>query len=134
MKRIAAVIATGAVTALGLGFAVPALADTKSKAAPPPLTSTQQQAIQDFLGQHPRLGQRLATRAQAWETFLAANPDLKAELAKVAAEPVDQRRAELRAYLKAHPTDRAALKAYRAGQKALHQAPLKSNPASTLVS
>jgi hemophore-related protein len=134
MKRIAAVIATGAVTALGLGFAVPALADAKSKPAPPPLTSTQKQAIQDFLGQHPRLGQRLATRAQAWETFLVAHPGLKAELAEVATLPTNQRRTELRAYLKAHPTDRAALKAYRAGQKALHQAHPKANPASTLVS
>jgi hemophore-related protein len=127
--RIAVAVATS-VAALGIGFAVPALADATSSPKAPaastaPLTASQKQAVQDFLAQHPRLGQRLATRAQGWETFLAAHPELRPELAKLAALPKAQRRAEARTWFKAHPADRAALKAYRQGLRAQRSAGAK---------
>lgn len=126
----------GSVGVVGLCLAMPALADATSgspssvraasaSAAPTnrpantaPLTSAQKDDILDFLGDHPRLGQALAARAQGWQKLVAANPDIKAELDKVLALPADQRRAELQKWLAANPKAKQALKDYRQGLKA----------------
>jgi hemophore-related protein len=118
MKRMTAVLTMGSVGVVGLGLAMPALADATSGSATPtsaPLTQAQKDDILDFLADHPRLGQALAARAQGWERFLAAHPDIKAELAKVLALPPDQRRAELQKWLAANPQAKQALKDYRQG-------------------
>jgi hemophore-related protein len=123
MKRMTAVLAVGSVGVVGLALAMPALADATSGSPSPssassaPLTQAQKDDILDFLADHPQLGQALAARAAGWEKFLAAHPDIKAELAKVLALPADQRRAELQKWLAAHPDAKAALKAYRQGLK-----------------
>lgn len=114
----------GSVGIVGLCLAMPALADATSGSPKPasattaplssaPLTSAQKDDILDFLADHPRLGQALAARAQSWEKFLAAHPDIKAELAKVLALPADQRRAALQNWLAANPDAKQALKDYR---------------------
>jgi hemophore-related protein len=120
----------GGAGVVGLCLAMPALATADSHAPSPasasspsgalrsaPLTQAQKDDILDFLADHPRLGQALAARAQGWEKFLAANPDIKAELAKVLALPADQRRAELQKWLAANPDAKQALKSYRDGLK-----------------
>jgi hemophore-related protein len=124
MKRITAVATLGSAGVLALGLAMPALADaagssgspaSSSKSTAAPLTSAQQDAILDFLADHPQLAQGLASRAQGWAKFVAANPAVKAELDKVAALPADQRRAELQKWLAANPAAKKALQTYRQG-------------------
>jgi hemophore-related protein len=122
MKRMTAVVTLGSAGVLGLGLAMPALADaTGSSAAPAsssaaaPLTQSQKDAILNFLAEHPQLAQGLAARAQGWAKFLAANPAIKTELDKVLALPADQRRAELKKWLAANPAAKKALQEYRLG-------------------
>jgi hemophore-related protein len=121
MKRMTAVVTLGSAGVLGLGLAMPALADaagssgSSSPSSAAPLTSAQQEVILDFLADHPELAQGLAARAQGWAKFVAANPAVKAELAKVAALPADQRRAELKKWLAANPAAKKALQTYREG-------------------
>lgn len=124
-----AVVALGSAGVIGLGLAVPALADATGSAptsstsstgsggarSSAPLTSSQKDAILDFLADHPQLAQGLAARAQGWAKLLAANPALKTELDKVLALPADQRRAELKKWLAANPDARKALQTYRLG-------------------
>jgi hemophore-related protein len=124
MKRITAVVATGAVAVLGLAVAVPALASTSSdtsnasgSSSSSGLTSAQQQSIEAFLADHPNLAEALAGRAAGWAKLIAANPAIQTELTKVLALPADQRQAELKAWLKANPTSAKALQAYRKGLK-----------------
>src|SRR5690242_21131990 len=137
MKRMTAVLTMGSVGVVGLCLAMPALADatsgsptsagatsstsstgaTGSARSSAPLTQAQKDDILDFLADHPQLGQALAARAAAWEKFLAANPAIKAELAKVLALPADQRRAELQKWLAANPAAKQALQTYRQGVK-----------------
>lgn len=132
----------GSVGVVGLCLAMPALADATSGAptstsatsvvnptgtlnvgAPSkatgsaPLSQAQKDDILDFLADHPQLGQALATRAQGWEKFVAANPTVKAELDKVLSLPADQRRAELQKWLAANPAAKQALQTYRQGVK-----------------
>jgi hemophore-related protein len=122
MKRMTAVVTLGSAGVLGLGLAVPALADAAGSSAAPastsaaaPLTQSQKDAILDFLAEHPQLAQGLAARAQGWAKFLAANPAIKTELDKVLALPADQRRAELKKWLAANPAAKKALQEYRLG-------------------
>lgn len=125
MKRMTAVVSLGSAAVIGLGLAMPTLADaagsgsssTTSKATAAPLSQSQKDAILDFLGDHPQLAQGLATRAQGWASFLAANPAVKTELDKVLALPADQRRAELKKWLAANPDAKKALQTYRQGLK-----------------
>lgn len=121
MKRMTAVVSLGSAGVLGLGLAMPALADAAgsstpaSRSAAAPLTQSQKDAILDFLADHPQLAQGLAARAQGWAKFLAANPAIKTELDKVLALPADQRRAELKKWLAANPDAKKALQEYRLG-------------------
>jgi hemophore-related protein len=122
MKRMTAVVTLGSAGVLGLGLAMPALADAAGSSAAPasgsaaaPLTQAQKDAILDFLAEHPQLAQGLAARAQGWAKFLAANPAVKTELDKVLALPADQRRAELKKWLAANPAAKKALQEYRLG-------------------
>jgi hemophore-related protein len=121
MKRMTAVVSLGSAGVLGLGLALPALADAAGSTAPPsssasaPLTQSQKDAILDFLADHPQLAQGLAARAQGWAKLLAANPAIKTELDKVLALPADQRRAELKKWLAANPDAKKALQEYRLG-------------------
>jgi hemophore-related protein len=46
---------------------------------------------------------------------MKAHPDIAAEIAKVKALPVDQRRAEIRQWLADHPDARKAIRDWRAG-------------------
>jgi hemophore-related protein len=127
MKRLT-IIAGGAATAVLAGtlLAVPALADNGSSAAPSsastPLTATEKAAIDGFLDDHLGLAHALAGRAQAWAAFLNANPDIAAEVAKVKALPVAERRAEVRKWLSDHPDARAAIRNWRSGQRVQRQA------------
>jgi hemophore-related protein len=125
MKRLT-IVAGGAATAVLAGtlLAVPALADkgpsstpsrTSSTAAAGPLTATERDAIDGFLDDHLRFAHALASRAEVWAAFLKAHPDIAAELAKVKALPVDQRRAEIRKWLADQPGARTAIRDYRAG-------------------
>jgi hemophore-related protein len=120
MKRMTAVVTLGSAGVLALGLAMPTLADASGKTTTAPLTSAQQNAILDFLADHPQVAQGLASRAQGWATFVAANPAVKAELDKVAALPADQRRAELKKWLAANPAAKKALQTYREGIKEQH--------------
>jgi hemophore-related protein len=116
MKRITAVVSLGSAGILGLGLAMPALADAAgSGPSAAPLTQSQKDAVLDFLADHPQMAQGLAARAQGWAKFLAANPAVKTELDKVLALPADQRRAELRKWLAANPAAKKALQEYRLG-------------------
>ena len=119
MKRMTAVVTLGSAGLLGLGLAMPALADANSSPASSsvaaPLTQSQKDAVLDFLADHPQLAQGLATRAQGWAKLLAANPAIKTELEKVLALPADQRRAELKKWLAANPDAKKALQEYRIG-------------------
>jgi hemophore-related protein len=122
MKRLT-IVAGGAATAVLAGtlLAVPALADKSPSTAPSrtvavgPLTATEKDAIDSFLGDHLRFAHALASRAKAWAVFLKAHPDIAAELAKVKALPVDQRRTEIRKWLADQPEARTAIRDYRAG-------------------
>jgi hemophore-related protein len=123
MKHIAVIVSAAAAGALGMGFAVPALADTGSSGSSSAsnasqLSSSQLSSIEQFLTDHPNLAQALAGRAASWQKFLAANPSIKAELAKVATLPADQRKSDLKAWLQANPSARTALQEYRLGNKA----------------
>ena len=122
MKRLT-IVAGGAATAVLAGtlLAVPALAD-KGSSSPPsstvasgPLTATEQDAIDNFLDDHLLFAHALASRAQAWAAFTKAHPDIAAEIAKVKALPVDQRRAEIRQWLADHADARQAIRDWRAG-------------------
>jgi hemophore-related protein len=120
MKRITSVVLAGTVGLVGFGLAVPALASTgpsSSTAITGKLTEAQKQSIEDFLADHPRQAQALAGRAAAWQKFIAAHPDIKAELDKVLALPADQRKAELKKWLAANPAAKQALQDYRGGLK-----------------
>lgn len=120
MKRLPIIAVATATVALGGSLlAVPALADTwppagSSSIAATPLTVAEQEAIDSFLADHPVRAHELARRAAAWEAFLTAHPALAAEIDKVKAWPVAERRAEITTYLAAHPGARAALRDYRA--------------------
>ena len=121
MKRTTAVLTVGSAGLVAIGLAMPALANadsgpsTSAPSTSAPLTQAQKDDILDFLAGHPHLGQALAARAQGWEKFLAANPAIKAELAKVLSLPADQRRAELQKWLAANPDAKKALQTYRQG-------------------
>jgi hemophore-related protein len=120
MKRLP-IIAGAAATAVLAGtlLAVPALADNSYSSASTgttataPLTTKEKAAIDGFLTDHPVFAHVLADRAAAWDAFLAAHPDIAAEIAKVKALPADQRRAEIKAWLKDHPDARAAIRDWR---------------------
>jgi hemophore-related protein len=122
MKRLT-IVAGGAATAVLAGtlLAVPALADKGSSSsqsstvASGPLTATEQDAIDNFLDDHLPFAHALASRAQAWAAFMKAHPDIAAEIAKVKALPVDQRRAEIRQWLADHADARQAIRDWRAG-------------------
>lgn len=122
MKRLT-IVAGGAATAVLAGtlLAVPALADKGSSSAPRstaaagPLTATEKDAIDGFLDDHLLFAHALASRAEAWATFMKAHPDIAAEIAKVKALPVDQRRAEIRKWLADQPEARNAIRDWRAG-------------------
>jgi hemophore-related protein len=122
MNRILVIVTAAAAGAVGTGVAVPALASGGSaspaaSSAGSSLSSSQLQSIEDFLADHPNLAQALAGRAADWQKFLAANPAIKAELAKVATLPATQRRAALKTWLQANPSAKAALEKYRIGLK-----------------
>jgi hemophore-related protein len=121
MNRIIVIVTAAAAGAIGTGVAVPALASSGSPATttttPSALSSSQLQSIEEFLADHPNLAQALAGRAADWEKLLAANPAIKAELAKVATLPAPQRRAALKTWLQANPSAKAALEKYRIGLK-----------------
>lgn len=123
MKRLT-IVAGGAATAVLAGtlLAVPALADkgsssapSSSTAAPGPLTATEKDAIDGFLDDHLLFAHALASRAEAWAAFMKAHPDVAAEISKVKALPVDQRRPELRKWLADNPEARKAIRDWRAG-------------------
>jgi hemophore-related protein len=128
MKRLT-IVAGGAATAVLAGalLAVPALADKGSSSspsstvAPGPLTAAEQDAIDNFLDDHLLFAHALASRAQAWVAFMKAHPDIAAEIAKVKALPVDQRRAEIRQWLADHPEARKAIRDWRAGLRTRRQ-------------
>jgi hemophore-related protein len=128
MKRLTIIAGSVAsVVVAGTLLAVPAIADNgsssagKSPAATAPLTATEKRAIEGFLSDHPLLAQALAGRAQAWAAFVAAHPDIAAEIAKVKALPADQRRAALTKWLADNPAARSALKTFRDGQRTQRQ-------------
>jgi hemophore-related protein len=124
MKRLT-ILAGGAATAVLAGtlLAVPALADKGSSPAPRstaaagPLSAAEKKAIDGFLADHLLFAHALAGRAEAWAAFLTAHPDAAAEVAKVKALPVDQRRAEIRAWLADHPEARQAIRDWRADRR-----------------
>jgi hemophore-related protein len=128
MKRLT-IVAGGAATAVLAGtlLAVPALADKGSSSAPDrtvasgPLTPAEKDAIDGFLDDHLLLAHALAGRAEAWAAFMTAHPDIAAEIAKVKALPVDQRRAEIRQWLADHPEARKAIRDWRAGLRTRRQ-------------
>jgi len=118
MKRITTVLAAGTIGLVGFGLAVPALASTgPTTSTTTKLTEAQKQSIEDFLADHPRLAQALAGRAADWAKLIAAHPEIKAELAKVLALPVDQRKAELQRWLAANPDAKKALHDYRSARR-----------------
>lgn len=96
----------------------PAATSQQNATRPPPLTTAQHQVVDEWLAAHPAAAQALAARAQRWKNFRLAHPELAAELDKVAALPPAQRRAELAAWLKAHPDQKAALKQWQAQLRA----------------
>ena len=128
MKRLP-IIAGAAAAAILTGslIAVPALADggsssaASSKAATAPLTASEKAAVDGFLADHPLLAHALADRAAAWDAFLKAHPDIAAEIAKVKALPVDQRRAEIKTWLTKHPDARKAIRDWRANLRTRRQ-------------
>jgi hemophore-related protein len=124
MKRLT-IVAGGAATAVLAGtlLAVPALADRGSSSGPGstiaagPLTAAEKDAVDGFLDDHLRFAHALAARAQAWAAFMKAHPDIAAEVAKVKALPVDQRRAEIRQWLSDHPDARKAIRDWRVDRR-----------------
>jgi hemophore-related protein len=120
MKRLT-IIAGGVSTAVLAGtlLAVPALADNSSSGASSstttPLTTTEKDAIDGFLDDHPVLAHALAGRAEAWAAFMKAHPDIAAEVAKVKAMPAADRRAEVKKWLTDHPDARTAIRDWRSG-------------------
>ncbi|GAA4348338.1 hemophore-related protein [Angustibacter luteus] len=110
----AAVIAGGAV-------AVPAMASGSSPTPTPTsssapfkgLTDAQQKELCGFLAVHPKAGTALANRLDTWQRFADAHPAVVAELTKVAGMTPDQRKAELKAWAKAHPADAKAWHEFR---------------------
>jgi hemophore-related protein len=127
MKRLT-IIAGGAATAVLAGtlLAVPALADNPSSGASSstttPLTTTEKDAIDGFLDDHPVLAHALAGRAEAWAAFMKAHPDIAAEVAKVKALPAADRRAEVKKWLTDHPDARTAIRDWRSGLRDQRQA------------
>jgi hemophore-related protein len=89
------------------GAAVPASSAT-SRPPAPPLTDQQKALIDEYLAAHPGRAQVLAATAARWKAFADANPELAAELQKVAALPPDQRKDELSGWFAAHPEQKAA--------------------------
>jgi hypothetical protein len=87
-------------------------ASTAPRPAPAPLTEAQMALVEQYLGAHPGRALRLAATAARWKAFADANPELAAELAKVAAMAPADRRAELRAWFADHPGQKAAFQAW----------------------
>lgn len=117
-------IAAGLTAALvsGAAVAVPAMATsgqsattrlTSSANSTPGLTTSQQQALEQFLGTHPKVATALGKRLDAWKAFADANPAVVAELKKVAGLSPEQRRSELAAWAKANPAEAKAWQAFR---------------------
>lgn len=124
--------AGGLAAALTLGAAVPALASgsapvstTEAIAATDaeraPLSADELARIESFYAHHPVLGHRLLARIEAWTDFLADHPALAAELERLRALPAEQRRAEVVAWLAAHPVVRADLRELRADRRDLRR-------------
>jgi hemophore-related protein len=118
-KRVTTMAAAAAgVVLAGSLAAVPALGSDGSPATAPvmasaPLTDAQRALVDEFLADHPRLAQGLAHRAKVWHDFLAGHPDFAAEVDRVLALPVGQRRAELVSWLRDHPAVRHDLRQMR---------------------
>jgi hemophore-related protein len=119
-KRVRTVAAAAAgVVLAGSLAAVPALGSAGRTTTPQPvsasapLTDAQKQLVDEFLTDHPLFAAGLAHRAKVWHDFLAAHPDFAAEIAKVLALPVGQRRAELVSWLRDHPAVRHDLRQMR---------------------
>lgn len=122
MRKRVTTIAAAAAGALLAGSlaAVPALGSDGSSSpqtvtASAGLTDAQRQQVDEFLTDHPRFAAGLAHRAKVWHDFLAAHPDFAAEVAKVIALPVGERRAELVSWLRDHPAVRHDLRQMRRG-------------------
>lgn len=116
----ATVVAVPAVAAPG-PVTPPAASSQQNGTRPPPLSTAQHQVVDEWLAAHPAAAQALAARAQRWKNFRLANPELAAELDKVAALPPAQRRAELASWLKENPDQKAALKQWQAQLRADRQ-------------
>jgi hemophore-related protein len=118
-KTIAAVAAAAVIA--GGALALPAMAasstpsptKTSSSAPVTGLTDAQQRELDDFLASHPKAAQALVTRLEGWQKFADAHPAVVAELKKVAGMTPDQRKAELKAWVKAHPADAKAWHEFR---------------------
>jgi hypothetical protein len=74
------------------------------------LTDEQKALIDEYLAAHPGRAQHLADTAAHWKAFADANPELAAELQKVAALPPAERKAELNSWFADHPEEKAAFK------------------------
>lgn len=77
--------------------------------APAPLTDDQKALIDEYLAAHPGRAQHLADVAARWKAFADANPELAEELAKVAAMPPADRKAELQSWFADHPEQKEKL-------------------------
>jgi hypothetical protein len=116
-----ATVISAALVAGGVALAVPVIAganpspSASSAASPAPtaLTADEQATLNDFLATHPEMARNLADRLDRWKAFADANPELVAELKKVAGLPKDQRKAELAKWLSDHPDQKAALEKFR---------------------
>jgi hypothetical protein len=75
--------------------------------APTPLSDDQQALVDDYLAAHPGRADALAATAARWKAFADANPELAAELAKVAAMAAADRKGELTAWFADHPDQKA---------------------------
>ena len=103
----AAIVVSGCCVVGALGLPL-AQADTPADAAKPVCT----------------IGQIVAAHADSAPkvvAYLVGHPGVAMELASVATEPKQQRRADVKAYFAAHPDDAAALKAARSAERALRQ-------------
>lgn len=104
----AASITSGGAVVLSASTTPPA----SNAPAPAPLTADQQALIDQYLAAHPGRAQRLAATAARWKTFADANPELAAELAKVAALPPAQRKGELKVWFAGHPQQKEAFQTW----------------------
>jgi hypothetical protein len=86
-----------------------ATSPSTTQPAPAPLTDDQKALIDEYLAAHPGRAQHLADVAARWKAFADANPELAEELAKVAAMPPADRKAELQSWFADHPEQKEKL-------------------------